>query len=268
MRQIRMMALTALAALAAGLPSGLQAQATAADSLVAQLAASTRSGVSRAELEASLVEIERILASGGYSGALKDIKRDEAKLIRHRLAEGDIRPGDVIRVAVASDASVTNNYVVTPAMTIVLPSLGPISVSGLLRSEVEPHLQREISKYLRDPVVMADAQIRVAIMGGVGRPGFFLVPPGQAIADVIMTVAGGLGGNADLDRSSVRRADREIVSSDAFTVALREGRTLDQLNMQAGDEIMVGVSTPGKFRQVVAIVSGAASLAFLVSRVL
>ncbi len=267
MHRIRLIALIALATLTGAAHAPLAAQVSQADSLVAMLAASTRSGVSRAELEASLVEIERILASGGYSGALKSIKRDEAVLIRHRLAEGDIRPGDVIRVAVASDAAVTNNYVVTPSMAIVVPSLGAISMRGLLRSEVEPHLQREIARFLRDPVVMADALIRVSVLGGVGRPGFYSVPAGQAISEVIMTVAGGLGGNADLEKSSVHRGDREIVSSDAFTTALRDGLTLDQLNMQAGDEIMVGVKKPGTLSRALAIVTGVGSLAYLLSQV-
>ncbi len=260
------MALIALATLTGAVQAPLSAQVSQADSLVAQLAASTRSGVTRAELEASLVEIERILASGGYSGAIKSIKQDEAVLIRHRLGAGDLRPGDVIRVAVASDAAVTNNYIVTPTLTIVIPSLGSIPVDGLLRSEVEPRLQREIAKYLRDPVVLAEALIRIAVLGGVGRPGFYSVSATQAISDVIMGAAGGLGGNADLDKSSVHRADREIVSSDAFTAALREGRTLDQLNMQAGDEIMVGVKKPGVLGKAVAIVTGVASLAFLFTR--
>ena len=243
------------------------AQGTSADSIMMQLSASKRSGVTRAELQASLTEIDKVLASGGYSGAIKSMKRDEAALIRQRLAEGDLRPGDAIMMAVASDPSLTTTYVVTPARTIIIPSIGAIPVDGILRSEVEAHLQKALSKYLRDPVVLAEALINIGAFGGVGRQGYFNVRASDRLSDVVMNAAGGLQGSANVQKSTIKRADREIVSEDAFTVALREGRTLDQLNMQAGDEIHVGLTTQTTTKRIIAGISGAASLTYLLIRI-
>ncbi len=244
------------------------AQVSAADSLIAMLGATQRSGVTRAELEASLVEMDKIVRSEGYSGALKDIKRAEAALIRQRLAEGDIRPGDVIRMGVPNDASLTGSFVVTPNRTIVVPSLGAIPMDGILRSEVEPHLLKHISRFLRDPVVLAEAQISIAIFGGINKEGFFVVPASAQLTEVLMQAGGGPKGSAKLDKSSIQRAGKEIVSSAAFSLALREGRTLDQLNIQAGDEIRVGDSrNRSTVTRGFAFVTGIASFAYLITRI-
>src|SRR5689334_21462050 len=59
-----------------------------------------RAQASRTELEASLVEIDKIMDSTGYSSRIRDAKRQEAELIRQRLAEGDFRVGDQIVLSV------------------------------------------------------------------------------------------------------------------------------------------------------------------------
>lgn len=269
MARFRLTILAALALAFVGLPSTAEAQATAADSLITRLGAAQRSGVTRAELEASLVEIDKILASDGYSGTLKDIRRAEAGLIRQRLAEGDIRAGDVINLGVPNDMSLTGVFVVTTNRTIVIPSLGAIPMGGILRSEVEPHLLKQISRFLRDPVVLAQAQISISIFGGTAREGFFVVPAHAQLTEVLMTAGGGLKGSAKLDKSSIKRAGKEIVSADAFSLALREGRTLDQLNIQAGDEIRVGdKTTRSLLAQGIGLLSGIASFIYLISRAL
>lgn len=269
MARIRWTIIAAVALVCDGLPRRAEAQVSAADSLITMLGAAQRSGVTRAELEASLVEIDKILASDGYSGTLKDIRRAEATLIRQRLAEGDIRAGDVINLGVPNDLSLTGAFVVTPNRTIIVPSLGAIPMGGILRSEVEPHLLKQISRFLRDPVVLAQANISIAMFGGINKEGFFVVPASAQLTEVLMTSGGGPRGSAKLEKSSIKRAGKEIVSAEAFTLALREGRTLDQLNIQAGDEIRVGDKTTRSWlAQGVGVLSGIASFAFLVSRVI
>lgn len=249
------------------LPSMAAAQdITAPDTIFARLSSAQRAQVSRAELEASLRDIEAVLASSGYSAVLKAQKEVEAAAIRRRLTEGDLRPGDVISLAVFGHTELSGNFPVTTDRTITPPGAGDIAVGNLLRSEVEDYLRTQMRRFVRDPLVRAEAQIRIAIFGGVGREGFFVVPASALLTDVIMTAAGGPARNQQLDKSEIRRGDRVIVDRTTFTEALRGAYSLDQLNLQAGDEIRVGQKRSGRL-PIIAAVSSALSLAWLFMRV-
>jgi hypothetical protein len=249
------------------LAAPLSGQDSAApDTLFLRLASSQRAQVTRAELEASLRQIEAVLASSGYSDALKSQKEAEAAVIRRRLAEGDIRPGDVIQLAVSGSPELTGNFTVTTDRTIIPPGAGPIPMGNLLRSEVEDYLRQQMRRFVRDPLVRADAMIRISLFGGVQRQGFFVVPASALLTDVIMEAGGGPSGNQQLEKSEIKRADRVIVDRDQFTAALRGAQSLDQLNLQAGDEIRVGQRRTGRL-PILAAVSTVASLTYLLMRI-
>jgi hypothetical protein len=81
-----------------------------------------------------------------------------------------------------------------------------------------------------------------------------------------MTAGGGPARNQQLEKSEIRRGDRVIVDRATFTEALRGAYSLDQLNLQAGDEIRVGQKRSGRL-PIIAAVSSALSLAWLFMRV-
>ena len=115
--------------LALALPSGVgSAQESTPDTLFMRLSASQRAQVTRAELEASLRQIDEVLNSSGYSEALKTQKRAEADVIRRRLAEGDLRPGDVIILAVHGFPELSGPMTVTSDRTIIPPGAGEIAL--------------------------------------------------------------------------------------------------------------------------------------------
>ena len=66
----------------------------------------------------------------------------------------------------------------------------------------------------------------------------------QLVGDAIM-LAGGPGGNSDIQKTFVRRAGVEIVPRESFADGLTRGLTLDQLNLRAGDEIVLGSKGTG-----------------------
>lgn len=198
------------------------------------------SQATRAQIEMSLVEAEKIIASSGYSGRIKDAKRKEIELLRSRITDGDLQPGDQVILVVAGESTLTGSFVVGPARTLALPGIPDISVKGLLRSEVPDFLTNELKKYLRNPTVQAYTTMRLSFLGGVGRPGYYQMPA-QALLDSAIMTAGGPGG-VDPANTKIERNGKEILSKEAFRVALVEGRTLDQLNLRAGDEILVGGS--------------------------
>ena len=238
------------------------------DSLFLRLSASQRAMVTRSELEQSLSEIESILASNGYSETLKQQKQMEAATIRRRLSEGDIRPGDVISLAVVGFPGLTGDFTVSTDLTIVPADAGPIKVGGLLRSEVEDYLRQEMKKYVRDPLVRAAANIRIAIFGGVNRQGFFVVPASMLLTDVIMapTAGNGPSQNQKLEDSRIMRGDQVILDEAGFAAALREAKSLDQLNLQAGDEIRIGERRTGG-TPILAYIGAISSVTFLLVRI-
>lgn len=205
-------------------------QATAQDTKRAQ--------ATRAELQASLAELERYAASSGYSSRLREEKRREAGLIRGRLEEGDFQVGDHIFLEVRGEKEYSDTFPVSPGRVLSLPGLPDIPLQGVLRAEARDYFTAQLSRYFRDPQVRVRTMIRLSVFGSVGRPGFFQIPADVLATEAFMQ-AGGPSGDADPRRIFVRRGETEIWPQDAFQDAIRRGLTLDQMNLRAGDELVM-----------------------------
>jgi protein involved in polysaccharide export with SLBB domain len=222
--------------------------------------------LSRAELEQLLVRYEETAGSSAYSTTLREQARREAGLIRTRLTAGDFQVGDQVAVAVESEANLTGAFVVQPGPSLALPVIGRISLEGVLRSELQPHLQQEIGRYIRNPVVHARSSVRLMITGGVGQGGYHVVPTSTVFTDMLM-MAGGPVADAMLQNIRVERANRVIWEGPALQQAIIEGRTLDQLSIQAGDHVIVPVRSErgGFFQTAMGVATGLGSIVFLIS---
>jgi protein involved in polysaccharide export with SLBB domain len=198
----------------------------------------------RAELEELLDRLETAASSPGYSGRIREQAAREAAVVRTRLQEGDFQVGDRVILQVLGEFADT--VAVEPGRVITLPGMGPIPLAGVLRSELEEHLTRELATYLRDPVVEASSLIRIAVLGRVGQQGFYTMPASLLVEEALM-LAGGPAPEADLDEAEILRGDRVIWEDDALQRAIVEGRTLDQLSLRAGDRIMIPVRQRGIF---------------------
>jgi hypothetical protein len=230
------------------------------------LASSQRSLVTRAELTTTLDSIDRVLKSGGYSSAFRDSKRAEAEAIRTRLADGDLHTGDPLLITIVGDAALSTGYTVTPNRTILLAGSIEIPVKGVLRSEIEAYLTTELKKYLRDPVVRVTPSLRVQLSGAVAKVGFYNVPAGTPLTDVLMNPAagGGVSNLAVFEKSKIVRGDKTILDPKAFKQALSTAKTLDELNLQAGDEINIATKSPTPvMTRVMTVVSAVGGLIFL-----
>ncbi len=222
--------------------------------------------MTRSDLEASLRLLEEAAAGDQYGDALRARARSEAEVLRRRLTEGDFRVGDRIQVQVAGEnwsasspgavqglaqvptpgsagvpsgrGSVGATFTIQTGPAVKLPDIPVISLKGVLRSELQEHLTTEISRYIRQPEVQAESLIRVSVFGSVGNPGFFYPGAEQNVGDVIM-LAGGPAADANYDRIMVRRGQELLWDGPNLQMAMAEGRTLDQLNFQAGDIIEV-----------------------------
>ena len=199
---------------------------------------SRRAQATRAELEASLKELDQYIGSSGYSGRLRDAKRREADLIHARLSEGDLQVGDSLDLTVVGEKEYTGKYSIGAGRVLALPGIPDIPLQGVLRSEAQDYLSKELAKYVRNPQVRVRTMIRLSVFGSVGKPGFYQVPADVLATDAIM-VAGGPKEDADPTKAFVRRAGVEIWPREAFQDAIRRGLTLDQLNLRAGDEVVL-----------------------------
>lgn len=197
-----------------------------------------RAVASRAELQASLAQLEQYIASTGYSGRLRNEKRREAALIRARLDDGDLQVGDQIDLSVSGETTLTAIFPVVTGRVLSLPGLPEIPLKGVLRSEAKDYLTAQIGKYIREPQVRVRTLIRLSVYGSVRNPGFFQVPA-DALATDAFTLAGGIASDADPTKAIVRRGSDEIWPRDAFRDAMQRGLTLDQLNLRAGDELIL-----------------------------
>ena len=200
---------------------------------------SSRLLVTRAELHETLEHHQNTLAQG--PGRRERVRAEEAiAQLQMRLEHGDFFPGDRIYLEVRGLELPPDSIVVEQGPSVFLPNIGAISLRGVLRSELEGYLTEELARFIRDPVVRARAMIRLTMEGGVGRPGFHSFPADLPLGEAVM-LAGGPIQNAELDKITVRRGDDQVLDRDEFQTAVAQGRSLDQLSIQPGDEVVVPV---------------------------
>ena len=161
-----------------------------------------------------------------------------ATLVRARLANGDFQFGDRVLIRVDGESQLTDTFTVNQAGDLELPQLGVVALHGVLRSELQGRVQEHLARFLRNPVVQVRPLMRLLVEGDVMHPGFYVVAPQQALADVI-TQAGGLTQRAKPLDMRVERGDELIWSGEPLRKALGSGYSIDQLNLRAGDRVFV-----------------------------
>lgn len=195
--------------------------------------------VGRAELQDLMERWEAVASSEGYSSGAREDARRAAARIRDRLAQGDFRVGDRIALRVEGETeTIPDTLIVEPGPSIVIDNMGTLSLAGVLRSELQDHLTKELSIYVRDPVVYASATVRIQVEGAVGEPGFYTFPSDMLLSQTIM-LAGGPGADANLEEIEIRRSQELLLEDDEVSSALQDGRSLDQLNLRGGDRIII-----------------------------
>jgi protein involved in polysaccharide export with SLBB domain len=194
--------------------------------------------LSREDLTELLQEYQAALASPAYSGRMKGELQAAAERVQERLAHGDFQPGDRVVLYVQGQPNLPDTVPVEPGPSISLPLFGQISLDGVLRSEISEHLTKELGRMIRDPVVRAQGLMRLSVQGDVGRPGFYTVPTDILVSEALM-MAGGPGRDSNLEDLRIERGSKVLYGGQELQTAMRAGRTLDQLSLQAGDQIML-----------------------------
>lgn len=225
-RHAMLLAATALLAVPAG------AQTAAADTTRARSTQATRP-----QLEAEAAQLDQ-QAQAARDNATRTRLMQEAKAIRERLRNGDFEVGDRIAIVVSGDSAMSDTAVVRTGRVIQLKNLPDIPLQGVLHSELQGYLTTQLAKYLRNPSVQVTPLVQVAIVGAVGKPGFYSMPADVTLSDAIMT-AGGPTQTADLNKTVIKRDDQNRFDDKTVQRAIASGQTLDQLGVRAGDQIVV-----------------------------
>jgi len=192
----------------------------------------------RAELEQQLAQLEGMAASTAYSDQLRRQAEEEAALLAQRLEAGDFRMGDRVVLTVPGEGLVSDTLQVVAGPAIVFPDIGVIELAGVLRAELRDHLSVELGRFIRDPDIrQADVLVGIEFVGAVGTQGIHYVPADAAFGDALRIP--GLAANAEVEEVEIRRGGVTIWSEELVREAVQDFRSLDQLSLQAGDEVRV-----------------------------
>jgi protein involved in polysaccharide export with SLBB domain len=224
--------LVAFAAALAVTSTALLAQQTAP-----QATAHDTASASRSQLEAEAARLEHD-AQTASDPKVRSADQEQAAVVRQRLRDGDFQVGDRIAMIVRGDSTLSDTVAVRADRVIQLKSLPPISLQGVLHSELAAYLTKQLGQYLKNPQVQVTPLVQIAVVGSVGHPGFFWVPSDLTLTDAIM-LAGGPTQVSDLNNTTVIRENKERLTSDQVQQAFASGTTLDQLDVRAGDQITV-----------------------------
>lgn len=222
-----------------------------------------RTRASRQELEESANRIRQSCVTQKNASARATCLKQEQR-IRERLRDGDFQPGHRILISVYGDSALSDTFTVRADRKLLLPNLPPVSVVGVLDSELEPYLKEQLSQYLKNPTVRAQGLLRVSVLGSVGQPGFYSFPMDFALTDVVME-AGGPANDAEMDKAEIRRSGSVAVDKKGMQEAFRLGLTLNDVGVRPGDELIVPGGSRSKWQKVATVAGVVTGLAWTVS---
>lgn len=170
---------------------------------------------------------------------LEDAKRGGSDAARIRLAEGDFRRGDQIVLEVQAESLLTDTFTVGGQSELLLPppTVGTLSLRGVLRSELQDKMTEYIARFRQNPVVRAYPLIRISVQGEVLRGGVYAVPADGRLSDALMA-AGGATQYAKTNKMYIERGGKRVWEGTSFET------TLDELGLRNGDQIVVGGNRP------------------------
>jgi protein involved in polysaccharide export with SLBB domain len=155
-----------------------------------------------------------------------------------RFQNHNFQPGDRIIVVTRGDSTTVDTLTVQGDRTVSLQKLPPISLDGVLRSDVQSYLGQQVRQYVKRDVVSATPLVSLGVLGEVVHPGYYRVPLQITVSDLLM-VAGGPSPQADLTHVRVRRGQSTLIDEHAIRDAMVRRLPLAELGIDAGDEVIL-----------------------------
>lgn len=196
--------------------------------------ASDGTPATRQQLQTRLEQLQEVVSTRPQDKEARQA-RQRIEAIERRLEHGDFRVGDVVRMAVRSDSTLTGAFRVNEQQTLELPTLPDVDLRGLLYAEADSAIRGHLRQYLRDPDVSVQVTRRIAILGAVQQPGFYDLPPTTTLSDALME-AGGPTGNAKLEDIELRRNGQNVLEGRDPSL---QTTTLADLGPSRDDQLVV-----------------------------
>jgi protein involved in polysaccharide export with SLBB domain len=218
---------------------------------------------SRASLTARVSQLETETSGTKLTGDARNKALSELATIRDRLTQGDFRVGDRFVITIRRDSVRSDTASVRDSLNVTIANLPDVSLIGVLRSELDDKLSKHVATYLLNTTVRTTLLTRVAILGAVQRPGFYYALPDRAVSDLVM-IAGGPATDANLNELEISRSRTQLVSAKDSRRAIKEGRTLEQLDVRSGDEVTIPAKRKVNWQLVIQLLFIVSSLFFAV----
>lgn len=216
--------------------------------LLAAQAPVSDSRASRTTLAARAAQLEAQIPAEKSEKNRERMKAELAEL-NTRLTDGDFSVGDLFVITLQWESVTSDTASVRDGMLVSVRTLPDFSVKGVLRSELTDRLNAHVSRYLKNATVRTNVLVRVSVVGAVTRPGFYNTSPDRPVSEMLM-LAGGPAPQAKLDELEIRRAGKLLLSRKDSKAAILEGRTLEQLGLQSGDQVMIPIKKKVNWTQI------------------
>jgi protein involved in polysaccharide export with SLBB domain len=216
-----------------------------------------------------LVVVLVVLMSGTRNARGQDAVSQSALAQQDSLT---LHPGDILRVQVWPNDSLSGEFTVEETGTVYLPLLGAVRTAGLPISRLRAQLRSSYAEVMKNPVVTVTPVFHVGVLGEVRSPGVYAVTPTQTLLDVI-GMAGGFAGAAEADKLRIIRGG-QVIEVDAER-ALKGGEGMSQaaeevarLHLRSGDQVLVPAHhSVITFGGVLNFIASVAAIAFAIDRV-
>lgn len=182
-----------------------------------------------------------------------------------------LTPGDAVRILVYEGNVIPNSnrfiaqfhnqeFIIDGRGEIRLGSLGKLKISGHTADEIAKMLNEKFLAYAKEPNVVVIPLIRLILRGDFGQPGMYRFSLDQSFWNIIEEV-GGVGNSLSLENMYILR-NGEILYKN-FTDAFYKAQSLAELQLQAGDEIVIPNVNRISFYSIMRYVQFASSLIVL-----
>lgn len=124
-----------------------------------------------------------------------------------------LQTGDQLKVIVFGEEALSGIYDISPAGTVSMPLIGPITAAGRTRAEVEHAITEAYAKgkFLQEPkITVSVVGFRpIYVFGEVGTPGKYAYTSGLDVLTAVAT-AGGFSYRASRTSVLIRHAGEEV----------------------------------------------------------
>ncbi len=218
----------------------------------------------RTELQQELRDLEERLAELEEGSDRRDSVQQQITRMDRRLEQGDFRTGDAVEIRVPRSDTLSGVFQVEPGPRLRVPTIGEIDLDGVLYAEADSVIGEHLRRYVRAERMEVRPLKRVAVLGAVGDPGYYDVPPSITVSDLLMR-AGGPTQSSELEKLELRRDGRTLASADK---GLRESATLAELGVERGDQVRVPQQSGGtSFGTIMSVVGAVSTLTFAATRI-